>query len=106
MIDPSKVKHALPFEGTLQDFGAPIVEGTKPVHRFESLLAVLTSILAGYDNQVVMKSTLSNLIEILKNPELPYSEWANQISALHSRLPAKLDRSFFFWLLLLILQLF
>ncbi|GMM31007.1 acetyl-CoA carboxylase [Martiniozyma asiatica (nom. inval.)] len=89
--DPSKVKHALPYEGTLPDNGSPIIMGTKPVHKYENLLKVLNSILAGFDNQVVMKSTLSDLIDILKNPELPYSEWSNQISALHSRLPMKLD---------------
>jgi acetyl-CoA carboxylase/biotin carboxylase 1 len=89
--DPSKVKHALPFDKTLPDLGAPMVIGTKPVHEYERLYKVLTSILQGFDNQVVMKSTLSQLIEVLRNPELPYSEWNNQISALHSRLPIKLD---------------
>ncbi|GME67315.1 unnamed protein product [[Candida] boidinii] len=89
--DPSKVKHALPFEGTIPDLGSPIVEGTKPVHKFQSLLQVLTNILSGFDNQVVMKQTLNNLIDVLREPELPYSEWNLQISALHSRLPIKLD---------------
>ena len=89
--DPSKVKHALPFDKTLPDFGYPMVLGNKPVHKFERLLKVLTSILNGFDNQVVMKSTLAKLIEVLRDADLPYSEWNNQISALHSRLPAKLD---------------
>lgn len=89
--DPSKVKHALPFDKTLPDLGAPMIIGTKPVHDFERLYKVLASILHGFDNQVVMKSTLSQLIEVLRNPELPYSEWSNQISALHSRIPFKLD---------------
>lgn len=89
--DPSKVKHALPFEKTLPEFGAPTLDGTKPVHKFYSLLKILNSILQGYDNQVVMKSTLTKLIEILRDSELPYSEWNNQVSALHSRLPLKLD---------------
>ena len=89
--DPSKVKHALPFDKTLPDFGYPMVSGTKPVHKFERLLKVLTSILSGFDNQVVMKSTLTKLIETLRDEELPYSEWNNQVSALHSRLPMKLD---------------
>ncbi|KAG7708330.1 hypothetical protein KL914_002056 [Ogataea haglerorum] len=90
--DPSRVKHALPFDGTLPDLGDPIVIGTRPVHRYQKLLNVLTNILAGFDNQVVMNATLTDLIQILKDPELPYSEWQNVISALHSRLPAKLDQ--------------
>ncbi|GAV27655.1 acetyl-CoA carboxylase [Pichia membranifaciens] len=89
--DPSKVKHALPFEKTLPDLGIPMIGGAKPAHRFERLYRILTSILKGFDNQVVMKSTLTKLISVLRDPELPYSEWSNQISALHSRLPAKLD---------------
>ncbi|GME82787.1 unnamed protein product [Ambrosiozyma monospora] len=89
--DPSKVKHALPFEGTLPDLGSPTPEGSKPVHKFQKLLNVLTNILAGFDNSVVMNSTISELIDVLRDPQLPYSEWQNHISALHSRLPIKLD---------------
>lgn len=89
--DPSKVKHALPFEGMLPELGAPIVEGTKPAYKFKSLVTTLENILNGYDNQVIMNASLQHLIEVLRLPELPYSEWKMQISALHSRLPAKLD---------------
>ncbi|CDR41195.1 CYFA0S06e03664g1_1 [Cyberlindnera fabianii] len=89
--DPSKVKHALPFEGVLPQFGTPTIQGTKPAYKFKALLSTLTNTLAGYDNQVVMNSTLQNLIEVLRDPTLPYSEWNQQISALHSRIPAKLD---------------
>lgn len=89
--DPSKVKHALPFEGIMPSFGAPTVQGKKPAHLFKSLLSTLQHILDGYDNQVVMNATLQKLIETLRNQSLPYSEWNQQISALHSRLPQKLD---------------
>lgn len=89
--DPSKVKHALPFEGMLPDLGAPIIEGTKPAYKFNSLVTTLQNILKGYDNQVIMNASLKQLIEVLRNPQLPYSEWKMQISALHSRLPIKLD---------------
>lgn len=91
--DPSKVKHALPYEGTLPDLGEPSIDGSKPIHKFNKYATILLNILAGYDNQVIMSSTLKNLIEILRNKELPYSEWALYASALHSRLPAKLDES-------------
>lgn len=89
--DPSKVKHALPFEGIMPQFGAPTVQGTKPAYKFKSLVSTLQHTLGGYDNQVVMNATLQNLIENLRDPSLPYSEWNQQVSALHSRLPQKLD---------------
>ncbi|ODQ82475.1 hypothetical protein BABINDRAFT_30653 [Babjeviella inositovora NRRL Y-12698] len=91
--DPSKVKHALPFQGTMPDLGSPTVKGTKPVHKFVSLLSTLRNILSGFDNQVVMNATLTSLIQVLRDPELPYSEWNLEVSALHSRLDAKLDES-------------
>lgn len=89
--DPSKVKHALPFEGMLPDLGSPIVEGTKPAHKFRYLMSTLENILHGYDNQVIMDASLQQLIEVLREPKLPYSEWKLHISALHSRLPIELD---------------
>ena len=50
----------------------------------------MKNILAGYDNHD-FEFTLKSLGEVLKDNELPYSEWQQQISALHSRLPPKLD---------------
>ncbi|QPG73096.1 acetyl-coenzyme-A carboxylase [Brettanomyces nanus] len=91
--DPSKVKHAVPFEGTLPKVGPPIVEGTQPVHKYYKYFGILNNILAGYDDQVVMKSTLDGLMAVLRESHLPYSEWAHKISALHSRLPSKLDEN-------------
>lgn len=91
--DPSKVKHALPFEGTLPLFGPPTIESNKSVYVYHKNLQILNNILAGYDDQVVMSKTLQDLITVLRNPELPYSEWSHQISALHSRLPPMLDQS-------------
>lgn len=90
--DPSKVKHALPFEGTLPEMGPPMVEGSQPVHRFHRYLRILHNILSGYDDQAVMKATVASLVEVMRLPELPYSQWSHRISALHSRLPAPLDR--------------
>lgn len=91
--DPSKVKHAMSFEGTLPDYGTPLIEGTQSVHRYHKYLSILRNILAGYDDQMVMDSTIRNLVEVLREKDLPYSEWNHKISALHSRLPPKLDQS-------------
>ncbi|KAJ9659094.1 acetyl-coenzyme-A carboxylase [Coniosporium apollinis] len=89
--DPSKVKSAQPFLGQLPDLGAPQVMGNKPPQRFTYLYNILRDILQGFDNQVIMQSTLKELVEVLRNPELPYGEWNAQASALHARMPQKLD---------------
>ena len=89
--DPSKVKSAQPFVGQLPDFGEPVVLGTKPAQRFVRAQQVLHHILDGYDNQVIMKPTLKEIISVLREPELPYGEWSAQASALHARMPQKLD---------------
>ncbi|KAF2758995.1 acetyl-CoA carboxylase acc1 [Pseudovirgaria hyperparasitica] len=91
--DPSKVKSAQPFLGHLPDLGPPQVMGSKPPQRFVYLFGVLQHILEGFDNQVIMKDSLEELIEVLRNPELPYGEWNSQASALHARMPQKLDQS-------------
>lgn len=92
--DPSKVKSAQPFLGQLPDLGEPVVLGTKTPQRFAHLFRVLQHILEGYDNQVIMKETLRELISVLQDPELPYGEWQAQASALHARMPQRLDSAF------------
>lgn len=92
--DPSKVKHAQPFSGQLPALGPPQVVGSKPPQRFALLHSILQNILQGFDNQVIMSSTLNELIEVLRDPELPYGEWNAQFSALHARMPQKLDQQF------------
>ena len=89
--DPSRVKHAQPFTGKLPALGPPQVVGNKPPQRFVLLHSILKNILLGFDNQVIMASTLSELIEVLRDVELPYGEWNAQFSALHARMPQKLD---------------
>jgi acetyl-CoA carboxylase / biotin carboxylase 1 len=92
--DPSRVKHAQPFLGQLPDQGPPQVVGNKPPQRFSLLVGILQNILLGFDNQVIMNSTLKDLVQVLRDPELPYGEWTAQSSALHSRTPQKLDAQF------------
>ncbi|KAI9927648.1 hypothetical protein ASPWEDRAFT_176130 [Aspergillus wentii DTO 134E9] len=89
--DPSRVKHAQPFTGQLPDIGPPQVTGSKPPQKFVLLHSILENILKGFDNQVIMGTTLKDLVEVLRNPELPYGEWNAQSSALHSRMPQRLD---------------
>ena len=89
--DPSRVKHAQPFSGQLPDLGPPQIVGNKPPQRFSLLYSILQNILQGFDNQVIMASTLNQLIEVLRDPELPYGEWNAQFSALHAKMPGKLN---------------
>jgi acetyl-CoA carboxylase/biotin carboxylase 1 len=92
--DPSRVQYAAPFGGQLPNFGSPRVIGNKPPQRFALLTSILTDILDGYDNQIIMAPTLKELIDdVLRDPDLPYGEWTAQFSALHSRMPNKLDQS-------------
>ncbi|KAI0006912.1 acetyl-CoA carboxylase [Xylariaceae sp. FL0662B] len=92
--DPSRVKQAQPFLGQLPDLGAPQVVGNKPAQKFNLLYNTLKNILLGFDNSVIMQQTLKEMVEVLRNPELPYSEWTAHHSALHSRMPQKLDAQF------------
>ena len=92
--DPSRVKHAQPFLGQLPDLGPPQVVGNKPPQRFALLHSILVNILLGFDNQIIMGATLKELVSVLRDPELPYGEWMAQSSALHSRMPQKLDAQF------------
>ncbi|KAI1818844.1 acetyl-CoA carboxylase, partial [Poronia punctata] len=92
--DPTRVKQAQPFLGQLPDLGSPQVGGNKPAQRFNTLYNILGNILMGFDNSVIMQQTLREIIEVLRDPELPYSEWAAHHSALHSRMPQKLDIAF------------
>jgi acetyl-CoA carboxylase / biotin carboxylase 1 len=89
--DPSRVKHAQPFSGQLPDIGPPQIVGSKPPQKYTLLHGTLENILKGYDNQFLMKQTLKDLIEVLRDPELPYGQWNAQFAALHTRMPAKLS---------------
>ncbi|KIJ20620.1 hypothetical protein PAXINDRAFT_165527 [Paxillus involutus ATCC 200175] len=89
--DPARVKHAKPFEGLLPSMGLPGVVGNKTYQRFVRCVGTLNDILEGYDNQAIMASTFKDLIEVLHDPELPYSEVSAILSTLSGRMPSKLE---------------
>lgn len=91
--DPARVKHAKPFEGLLPALGLPSVVGNKPHQRLAYCLDILNNILDGYDNQAIMTSTLKDLVTVLRDPELPYSEVSSILAALSGRMPVKLEES-------------
>ncbi|EAQ91587.1 hypothetical protein CHGG_03522 [Chaetomium globosum CBS 148.51] len=92
--DPSRVKQAQAFLGQLPQYGSPVVVGNKPSQIFSLKYNTLANILMGFDNQVVMLDTLKELITVLRDDKLPYSEFSAQFSALHARMPQKLDAQF------------
>ena len=92
--DPSRVQHAQPFTSQLPDFGPPQIVGDKPPQRYQLLYSILQNILLGFDNQVLMSGTLKGLVEVLRDPDLPYGEWNSQFFALTSRMPQKLAAQF------------
>lgn len=89
--DPARVKHAKPFDGLLPSMGPPGVVGNRPYQRFVRCMGTLNDILEGYDNQAIMASTFKDLIEVLHDPELPYSEVSSILSTLSGRIPSKLE---------------
>jgi acetyl-CoA carboxylase/biotin carboxylase 1 len=89
--DPSKIKSAQPFLGSIPEFGPPTALGNKAPQRFAYLFGILQNIMSGYDNTLIMQETLKELVTVLRDPELPYGEWNSQASALHARMPQKLD---------------
>jgi acetyl-CoA carboxylase/biotin carboxylase 1 len=92
--DPSRVKQAQAFMDQLPEYGTPVVVGNKASQRFSLQYSTLANILMGFDNQVVMHDTLKELVTVLRDPQLPYSEFSAQFSALHARMPQKLDAQF------------
>jgi acetyl-CoA carboxylase/biotin carboxylase 1 len=91
--DPARVKHAKPFEGLLPPLGYPTVIGNKPHQRLAFCLDVLTNIFDGYDNQAIMASTLKDLVAVLRDPELPFTEVQAVLATLSGRIPMKLEES-------------
>ncbi|KAF8059022.1 hypothetical protein FPV67DRAFT_1454673 [Lyophyllum atratum] len=72
--DPARVKHARPFEGQLPAMGGPGVFGNQPHQRYIRCMTILNDILNHFDNQATMASTLKDVVGVLHEPELPYSE--------------------------------
>ncbi|KAH9933498.1 acetyl CoA carboxylase [Fomitopsis serialis] len=91
--DPTRVKHAKPFEGLLPAMGPPNVIGNKSHQRLNHYLGILNDILDGYDNQAIMASTFKEFLAVLRNPDLPFSEVTAILSTLSGRMPAKLEDS-------------
>jgi acetyl-CoA carboxylase/biotin carboxylase 1 len=89
--DPARVKHAKPFDGLLPTTGPPNVIGNKPHQRLHASIEVMHNILDGFDNQAIMSSSLKDLLDVLHDSELPFSECSATLASLSGRLPSKLE---------------
>ncbi|KAJ1977442.1 acetyl-coenzyme-A carboxylase [Dimargaris xerosporica] len=89
--DPSKVRHAKPFDGQLPVMGAPQSVGDKPHQRFRMVKQLLDWVLDGYDNQSLVPAGIHELTELLQNGELPYQEFSEIFAVIQSRLPPSLS---------------
>ncbi|PUU73917.1 acetyl-CoA carboxylase [Tuber borchii] len=74
-LNPSlQVEH--PTTEMVTSLSAPLeIVGTKPPQRFTLLTTVLKNIIDGYNNQAIMATSLKELIQVLRDPKLPYREW-------------------------------
>ncbi|KAI0321613.1 acetyl CoA carboxylase [Amylostereum chailletii] len=91
--DPSRVKHAKPFNGLLPPTGPPGVVGNKPHQLLTLYIDILGNHLEGFDNSAILNSTFKSLIGVLHDPELPYFEVSSILAALSGRMPAKLEET-------------
>ena len=71
--------------------GTPNIIGSRPHQRDYYCLEILNNILDGFDNQAIMQGTLKELMAILEDSSLPYSEIYSVLSVLSGRMPAKLE---------------
>ena len=89
--DPARVKHAKPFEGLLPPMGNPSDAGSKPHQLLNYYMGILNDILDGFDNQAILVPTWKGLLEVLHNPDLPYTQASAILSTISGRMPAKLE---------------
>ncbi|KDN44883.1 acetyl-CoA carboxylase [Tilletiaria anomala UBC 951] len=89
--DPSRVQHAKPFAGQLDDYGLPVIVGSKPHQRLDYLIGVIHDILDGYDESYIMQPAVRELVKLLRDPELPYAQSFQVLSTLSGRIPGRLQ---------------
>ncbi|KAF9515737.1 hypothetical protein BS47DRAFT_1371957 [Hydnum rufescens UP504] len=80
-----------PARGLLPATGTPAVIGSKPHQRFHSFVEVLNNVLDGFDNAAIMANTLKDLMAVLEDLTLPFSEATAILSTLSGRMPMKLE---------------
>lgn len=86
--DPSAVRKAAPFDGSLPPLGPPAALGGKVHQRCARAIAAARHILAGYSHTI--EQVVHELLETLRDPMLPWLQWADVNAVLATRLPKDL----------------
>ncbi|RKO93138.1 acetyl-CoA carboxylase [Blyttiomyces helicus] len=89
--DPSKVQKAAVFNGELPVVGPPQVIGEKPHQQYEHVKHVVENVLDGYHFSGDAFASVRRLVELLRDPLLPFHEISQILSSLTGRIPSTLD---------------
>lgn len=82
--DPSKVRRAELFDGSLPNFGPPQAAGSKPHQIFNAARESSELLLRGFDGD---SSSLNRLIELIDDPAVAAGELQEALSSLSGRIP-------------------
>ncbi|KZT31273.1 hypothetical protein SISSUDRAFT_1067904 [Sistotremastrum suecicum HHB10207 ss-3] len=91
--DPDRVNHAKPLEGQLPKMGLPSVVGSESQQQPNFGIDILNNILDGYDTQAIIASALKDVVDVMRNAKLFFSEASAVLSVLSGRIPGKLEDS-------------
>ncbi|XP_023877814.1 acetyl-CoA carboxylase 1 [Quercus suber] len=86
--DPSAVRKAEPFHGSLPVLGPPTAISGKVHQRCAASINAAQMILAGYEHNI--DEVVQNLLNCLDSPELPFLQWQECLAVLATRLPKDL----------------
>lgn len=89
--DASCVKEAKVFDGGLPDFGPSTIVGDKAHQRYRQAKGQVDCVLDGFNYDGHISLLVRNLIELLRDGDLPFLEVGQVISSLSGRIPGKLE---------------
>ncbi|KAJ3371297.1 acetyl-coenzyme-A carboxylase [Kappamyces sp. JEL0680] len=87
--DPSAVRRAIPFNGTLPAYQSQKLD-EKPHHRLKRLSGLVDNILLGYDPSYAIPDLFTDFVVALHNEELPAYELSEVLGSISSRIPGSL----------------
>lgn len=86
--DPTAVKRAVPFEGSLPELATPTPVTARAHQHFAAAVEGARMILAGYDHDI--DTVVETLLSCLDDPHLPLLQWQETMAVLSARLPKEL----------------
>jgi biotin carboxylase/acetyl-CoA carboxylase carboxyltransferase component/biotin carboxyl carrier protein len=88
--DPSKVRRAELFQGSLPRYGPPQAPGSKPHQIFNAARNTVELLLRGFDADSM---ALGRLVELIDDPRVAAGELQEALSSLSGRIPAEAQRT-------------